>query len=172
MSYYFGENEEVFTPVYDDGRTKQEFADECDVNKILKRAQKTGMLSHYDVHKSAYADYDEFDFLQAQLKLTRGVEIFEALPSEVRREFGNDPGAFFSFVNDPANEMDLKDLLPAIAEPGSYFPNPLVRREAQPAAGPSRISKSYPANFSSGPQWPPEFEVVMAPVKAPLVTTI
>lgn len=108
-------------------RTKQSFADSCDVNKILKKAQQTGVISHYEMHKRQYGDFESFDFLEASLKITKGREIFEALPSEVRNEFGNSPAAFFSYVNDPENKLNLDKLLPAIAEPGAFFPNPVKR---------------------------------------------
>ena len=32
--------------VYDDGRTKQSFKDQCDINKILKKAMRTGSIAH------------------------------------------------------------------------------------------------------------------------------
>ena len=41
---------------------------------------------------------------------------------EVRREFGNNPSAFFSYANDPANVDRLARLLPQIAEPGRQLP--------------------------------------------------
>lgn len=104
---------------YKDGRTKQSFKDECDINKILKRAQKTGTVSHLARRGPEYGDYSDFDFFEAQTKLAKASEIFDELPSEVRREFGHNAGAFFEYVNDPANVDRLKTLLPKIAEPGS-----------------------------------------------------
>ncbi len=105
-------------PKYKDGRTKQAFKDETDINKILKRAQKSGTISHLSKYEARYGDFSGFDFFEAQLKLSQGREIFDALPSEIRNEFGQSQGAFFDFVNDPANKDDLKRVLPALAEPG------------------------------------------------------
>ena len=34
------------TKDYSDGRTKQAFKDSCDINKMLKKAQTVGSLSH------------------------------------------------------------------------------------------------------------------------------
>ncbi len=86
---------------YDDGRVKQSFKDETDINKILKRAQKTGTISHLNQYEGRYADFADFDFFESQLMLTKGREIFDALPSEIRNEFGQSQGAFFEYVNDP-----------------------------------------------------------------------
>lgn len=110
-------------PDYSDGRTKQSFKDECDINQILKKAQVTGSISHLNKYGGEYADFGEFDFHEAQTMIARGRQIFEELPSEVRKDFANDPGEFFKFANDPDNIGKLKTLLPQVAEPGSYFPD-------------------------------------------------
>ncbi len=103
---------------YDDGRTKQSFRDETDINKILKRAQKTGTISHLQQFEGRYGDFTNFDFFDAQLKLAAGREIFDALPSEIRNEFNQSQGDFFKYVNDPANKDRLNTLLPGLAAPG------------------------------------------------------
>lgn len=103
---------------YTDGRTKQSFKDETDINIILRRAQKAGTLSHLEKYQGVYADFSDFDFMEAQINLTRGREVFDALPSEIRKEFSNSPAAFFGYVNDPANADDLRKKLPGLAAPG------------------------------------------------------
>lgn len=120
---------------YADGRTKQAFKDQCDVNKILKKAQVAGGLSHVQKYSEAvYGDFDgEFTLLDAQERIAKAGRIFADLPSEVRKEFGHNPLAFVSFAADPKNNDKLRELLPKIAEPGSYFPNP-VKKGAKGAA--------------------------------------
>jgi len=103
---------------YKDGRTKQSFIDETDINKILKRAQKTGTISHLTKFQGSYGDFSDFDFFEAQIMLTKGREIFDALPSEIRSEFNQSQAAFFAYVNDPANKDDLLKKLPGLAAPG------------------------------------------------------
>ncbi len=105
-------------PKYTDGRTKQSFRDETDINKIMKRAQTTGTISHLNKHEARYGDFTGFDFFEAQLKISAGRTIFDELPSEIRNEFNQSPAAFFKYVNDPANKERLGQLLPALAEPG------------------------------------------------------
>ncbi len=105
-------------PKYKDGRTKQSFGDETDINKILRRAQKTGTISHLAKHEGRYADFSNFDFFEATLMLTKGREIFDDLPSEIRNEFSQSPAAFFDYVNDPVNKDDLLKKLPGLAAPG------------------------------------------------------
>lgn len=114
----------IHAPVYDDGRTKQSFKDECCINRILQRAQVAGGLSHLERHEAEYGDFTEWDdLLSAHAHLQRGQEIFSELPSSIRAEFGQDAGRFFAFVNDPANAPHLAEFLPELAEPGRQFPD-------------------------------------------------
>lgn len=104
-------------------RTKQSFADDCDINKILKKAQISGSLDHLSKYEGTYGDFSGFDFHESQTKLAEGIQIFSELPSELRNEFDNNVGKFFEFVNSPENVGNLEKLMPALAEPGSYFPD-------------------------------------------------
>ncbi len=120
----------VKDPVYDDGRTKQSFRDETDINKILQRAQKTGTISHLNKYEAKYGDFSNFDFLTTQLQLAEGKEIFADLPSEIRSEFNQSPSEFFAYVNDPANKDDLLKKLPGLAAPGRQNIDTLGNRGA------------------------------------------
>ncbi len=108
----------LIQPIYVDGRTKQAFKDETDINKMLSRAQKAGTMSHLEKFEGSYGDFADFDFFDATIMLTKGREVFDALPSELRSEFNQSPAQFFDYVNDPANAEILSKKLPALAEPG------------------------------------------------------
>jgi len=77
-------------------KTKSEFADDCDINKIMSRYRKTGILP--DSSKAALAQYGNFDqipsFHEMQDKVLAAHELFSSLPAHVRKEFDNDPGLF------------------------------------------------------------------------------
>lgn len=140
-------------PTYEDGMTKQAFKDSTDINKILKKAQRAGSLSHLVRHGATYGDFTDVDgLLDASLKIQRGQEIFDELPSELRREFGNQFD-FFRYVNDPANSGRLEELLPAAAAPGRQVP--AVRRSAATEANPAVVSaptETPPAPEPAAPQ--------------------
>ncbi len=104
--------------VYDDGRTKQCFRDECNIEKIMARADVTGTISHMAKYEGVYADFSDFDFHKQNNMLARGAEIFAALPAEIRKEFNQSEAEFFKYVNDPANADDLANKLPMLAAPG------------------------------------------------------
>lgn len=149
-------------PKYKDGRTKQSFKDQCDINKILKKAEVAGGLSHVQKYdKAVYGEFDgEFDLLTAMGKIQKAEEIFSELPAEVRSEFQNNALAFVKFAGDPANNDKLIDLIPEIAEPGRYFPNSVSRfgQGAGAATAPKQETPGESATASSEPSAPPAEE--------------
>ncbi len=168
-----GKHVPLKNPTYEDGRTKQTFKDETDINKILARAQKTGTISHINQFQGSYGDFSDFDFFENTLMLTRGREIFDALPSELRNEFQQNPSDFFQYVNDPANKDRLEELLPGLAAPGrqnidvmspalaDIKPAPADPAEAPPAAPeatlptPPATPENAPTALSGGATPPP-----------------
>ncbi len=150
---------------YNDGRTKQSFKDETDINKILQRAQKAGTLSHLEKYQGSYGDFADFDFFESSLQLAKGGEIFDALPSELRSEFHQSPAEFFDYVNDPKNLDDLRKKLPGLAAPGrqnidvSGKTAPDDKPEATPAAAEATpaAAEATPAaaEATAAPETPP-----------------
>lgn len=137
--------------VYDDGRTKQSFKNQTDINKILQKAQKAGTISHLQKHGAFYGDFANFDFQEAAFALTRARSIFEELPSEIRKEFNQSPSEFFEYVNDPANADKLAEKLPALALPGIQRVAPL--RTAETVAVEDRQAAEIAAvGGASGPE--------------------
>ena len=151
MSMYFMKHKKRFRPEYGPGRTKQAFKDSCDINKILKKAWKTGAVSHLNRFEPFYGDFADFDFKDAQNQLAKGREIFEHLPAELRREFAT-PEAFFGYVNDPKNSGRLNELMPQLAAPGRQYIVPGQGRSQEPAKAP-KGSESIPpsGNVESAP---------------------
>jgi len=144
--------------VFEKTRTKQAFKDETDINKLLQRAEKTGTISHLNKHEAHYGDFTGFDFLEAQLKLSAGADIFAELPAQVRSEFDQSPAQFFDYVNDPANKDRLGVLLPALAEPGRQLPRATGVVPADAASEPEP-----PATPAPNPTEPPSSEAPVVP---------
>lgn len=133
-------------------RTMQSFKDLTDINKMLKHAQKEGSLAHIEKYPEAvYGEFDGYDLLEAYDKLERANEIFAALPSEIRNEFGNDAIKFAGFASHPDNINDLRELLPQIAEPGPFFPNPVRRDVTSATVTESSSTTEAAASASSEP---------------------
>lgn len=120
--------------VYDDGRTKQSFKDSCDVNSIIRRAQRAGALSHLDRFGGQYGDFENFDFFEAQLKIKQAQEIFSALPRELKKEFNNDPSQFFAAANAAPDSAEFGALLQTLSAPGRQLPSAQPNRPDNPGA--------------------------------------
>ncbi len=98
-------------------RTKQAFKDEADINRILDKYHRTGLIPTYD-QPQQYGDYTEvMCYHTAQNKIAEGKTAFENLPSKIRKRFHNDPGQFLDFIYDETN-------LPEMVELGLAMPRP------------------------------------------------
>jgi len=98
---------------------KQSFAEEVDINTIVRRFNLTGELPH-DVRVPEYADFEgSFDYHSALNAIAAAHESFDAMPAAVRARFQNDAGAFVDFCNDPANIEDMIKMGLAVKVPSS-----------------------------------------------------
>lgn len=106
-----------------EGRTKQSFKDECDINNIMARYQKTGVLDFAGKHQAQYGDCTNIEFQAGLDIISNAKKMFADLPSSVRRRFDNDPGEFLEFINDAGNREEaqrmglLKESTPPTAPP-------------------------------------------------------
>lgn len=93
------------------GRTKQCHKDECDINRVLRNYDKTGLLTHVNNSAKHYGDFTQVNEYRESLDLVRDAQTaFAEVPSEIRKEFNNDPGEFFEFVTNPANNEKLVEM--------------------------------------------------------------
>lgn len=84
-------------------RTQQHFAEEVDINTIVKRFGLTGELPK-DVPMVLQGDFTNVvDFQSAMDMVVQARESFDAQPASVRARFDNDPQKFLSFVSDRDN---------------------------------------------------------------------
>lgn len=113
--------ERVATP----SLTKQSFAEEADINTIVKRFNLTGQLPQ-DVRMPTYADFEGIlTFHDAMNAVRDAQEAFFELPAELRSRFGNDPGAYVDFCSDPKNQDEAVKLglaKPKAPEPVTVIP--------------------------------------------------
>lgn len=157
----------VPAPDYSDDMTKQSFKDECDINQILKKAQKEKTIAHLQKYDQAvYGQFEGLDLLEAHNLCAKAKQIFSEAPSEIRNEFNQDPFAFAAYCSNPENKARLGELLPALAQPGRYFPNP-VKRGGQGAglATAPQEAPVEPPTSGDGPE-SPAAEAGMEPASA------
>lgn len=91
--------------------TKQAMRDECNINRIMDRYQKTGLLDHVQQYAGKYGDFAGVQDYQSSVnQVLEAQEAFMTLPSSVRKRFDNDPGAFLEFVMDASNLEEMVSL--------------------------------------------------------------
>ena len=91
--------------------TKQEFKDECDVVRIMRRYREGSAMPSFASRLPVYADVASVpDFLEAQQLVRDAEEQFASLPAEVRSRFGHDPVQLLAFLNDQANDDEARRL--------------------------------------------------------------
>lgn len=86
-----------------EGRTKQSFADDSDINNIMARYLKTGLIEAVNKHEPQYGDTTGINFQACMDTVVAAKAMFADMPAKIRNRFDNDPGKFLDFVNNPEN---------------------------------------------------------------------
>ncbi len=131
----------------DVSRTKQAMRDEVDINLIMKRYVKTGLIDHFAQHGSEYGFASSVDFHEAMNVVTKADQMFDALPGKVRSRFGNDPAEFLDFVQNPENHAELVEL--GLAERKA----PVAAKAVEPVVDPA--AEIAPDQAAKPPLEPP-----------------
>lgn len=105
-------------------QTQQSFAESCNINTILARYQKTGVIDHVAKHGPEYGFVDGTDFTTQMQTIAKATSMFEELPSEARKHFNHDPAQFLDYVHDMDDEK-----FEQLAELGLIDPLDLTLRE-------------------------------------------
>ncbi len=155
MSAYFAKHGKPEVRTYKlHGRTKQSQKNECDINKLLERYERDASIGHLEKYGGQYGDYADYDFENHVTKIAEMNTIFEQLPAEVKKDFGQSTNKFFEFVTNPENQGKLAELLPEIANRGNYFPPvtaPQAQQQPQAAEqGTQDVAPENPVNGEEG----------------------
>lgn len=102
-----------------EGKTKQSFRDECDINRIMARYLSTGELPNLNQVEPQYLDCTAFDYQEHQNFIAGAMSLFHELPSAIRNRFKNSPAEFLDFCSQDKNRPELTEmgLLRPITEP-------------------------------------------------------
>lgn len=84
--------------------TKQQFKSDCDVNLILKKYGRGGVVPRFDDLKPQYGDFVSVDDYHTALdRIIDSRASFDRLPAPLRARFKNDPALLLDFVSDERN---------------------------------------------------------------------
>lgn len=92
------------------GKTKQSFKDETDINNILARFQRTGLLEFTNKNQPQYADCTGIEYQAGMETIRKASALFQSLPSSVRARFHNEPAEFLDFVQDDKNRDEARQM--------------------------------------------------------------
>lgn len=118
---------------------EQNHKKECDINHIMRKFQKTGVVEHVKKHSGKYADVPSGDYREAQETITTANTMFEELPSRARAKFNNDPFQFLEYVQNPENLESLHKL--GLLDP-SYQPPQATQKPTEAQEGSTATSNS------------------------------
>ena len=115
-------------------RTKRAFKNDYDLNHVIQRYHKTGILPKMRSEQPTYGDYSNpIDYQEAQNKIMLANDLFGGLPARIRRDFNDDPATFLAFASNPDNLEELVDM--GLADPSSLpsrSTNPIGDPDAEP----------------------------------------
>nr|QJB19482.1 MAG: internal scaffolding protein [Microvirus sp.] len=94
----------------DEGKTQQQFAEEVDINTIVRRFGLTGELPG-DFEMPQSGDFSGItDFHTAMNAVREAEEMFMLVPADIRARFNHDAGKFIAFFDDPGNRDEALKL--------------------------------------------------------------
>ncbi len=98
---------------------QQQFKEECDINNIMKKYIRTGLVTHVAANAGRFADVSEVGSYQEAIQRVRDTgKFFLGLPVALRAEFENDPAVFLDFISDPRNAAEIEVMgLSEVLEP-------------------------------------------------------
>ncbi|AXH73256.1 MAG: internal scaffolding protein [Microviridae sp.] len=129
--------------------TRQEFAEECDINALMKRydGHVIGGPGNLPPREPMYVDFAELpQDLMGYLEFMKNAEsAFMSLPAQVRKEFDNSPHEFVAYASDPSSLEQMRSwgLAPPAKAPERPDPVP-------PGEGPAAASKGSPEPATHG----------------------
>lgn len=92
-------------------RTRGSFKNDCDINVVVNRFQKNGIIDHIARGQGSYGDFSTVEDYQSSLnRVMAARDSFEALPSKIRSRFYNDPAELIGFLENPANLQEAIEL--------------------------------------------------------------
>jgi hypothetical protein len=131
----YGHHDPVQYYTYPEGEslTQQEFAQDCDVNRIVGKWSQTGVLTHANASVGDYLDLSDVPTYQDAVNASMSAQnAFMALDAAVRREYDNDPVKFLAAVHDPGQRDRLTELGVFKAAPQPVIPFDVAAKTSEP----------------------------------------
>ena len=93
--------------VFEETKTEQSHKSEVDINNIVARHGTELIAKVASLQQFTYDDVTGNDFQESMNAILKAKESFSLVPSQIRREFDNDPAKFMDFIHNPDNKDQL-----------------------------------------------------------------
>jgi phage internal scaffolding protein len=104
--------------------TQEQFAEESEINNILRSHDRNGVIEHINRGNAIYGDFSNItDFSDALDQIKEAQEEFQGIPWQIREKFENDAGQFFKFASNPDNIQELREMGLADPKPSEAMPS-------------------------------------------------
>lgn len=114
--------------------TKQSFREQVNINSIIERNRRTGMLDHVNTKEPFYGDVSGIASYQDALNIVnKARELFDGMSATIRERFLNDPARLVSFLEKPENLDEAIRLGIAVKRPEPAVSEPVVDVKASDA---------------------------------------
>ena len=91
--------------------TKQSFKKQCNINNIMSKYEKTGVLTHVNTKQPQYGDFSQIpDYRESLDKVIQAEDSFLSLPAKIRAKFNHYPSEFMDFCLDPENRDQMIEM--------------------------------------------------------------
>lgn len=126
----------------DPGETHQSFAEECDINTLIRRFGLGGQLP-VGLRAPTYGDFTGVDDYQSALNsVIAADDAFMAMPAEVRARFHNSAHEFVQFCSDDKNRDEAVKLGLALPQAAS------LAKQSAGGADPAKPDKGSEATVA------------------------
>ena len=116
---------------------QQHFREECDINFIVDRFKRTGLVEHVRSIGGQFMNVVDFpDYHEALNTVAEARSRFLELPATVRERFNHDPGQMIGFLANPANREEAVELGLMVPQeaPRSETPSDPAEQDPAPVA--------------------------------------
>jgi phage internal scaffolding protein len=102
-----GRQDKDGNPIY---FTEQAHKNQCDVNHIIQKYDKTGLINHISRIEAKFGDLTGDDYKTMADRVINAQNMFNDLPAEIRKRFENSPENLLRFMDDPNNRNEAIQL--------------------------------------------------------------
>jgi len=91
----------------EENRTEQHHKDEVNINNIVKRHGHELIAKTAALQQFKYDDVVGNDFQETMNIIIKAQDSFQSVPSDIRKQFNNNPAEFMDYIHNPENKEQL-----------------------------------------------------------------